>query len=120
MLTFKGGFTFALVSEKLDERLSVDLPLIYPAMGEFFNGYKFNGGADIRTQITNSLSLLIDGDVIKIPDEELFYESKFIGEYSINESWKILAGAKLTHGKYPYGNQTRLFPLFDVSYSWKK
>ena len=29
-------------SEKLDERLSVDLPLVYPVMGAFFNGYKFN------------------------------------------------------------------------------
>ncbi len=35
LFTLKGGFTFTIVSEKLDERLSVDLPLIYPGMGDF-------------------------------------------------------------------------------------
>lgn len=120
IITFKGGHTFAIVSDELDDRFSLDLPLIYPRMGEFFNGYKINIGADLRTHITNSISLLIDGDMFKIPNEEFFYESKLIGEYKVNKSWKILAGTKFTYGQYPYGKQTRLFPLFDVMYSWTK
>ena len=129
LLTFKGGFTFALVSDKLDERLSVDLPLIYPAMGEFFNGYKFNLGADVRHHFSDQFSVLLDGDVVFIPTvgldilgRELFdvWESKLLGEYEINNSWRILLGAKLIYGNYPFGNQTRLFPLFDITYRWTK
>jgi len=123
LLTFKGGFSFALgflYEEKLDERLSVDLPLIYPAMGEFFNGYKFNLGVDGRHHISDQFSVLLDGDAVIIPTEDIFWESKLLGEYQLNNQWGILLGAKLTYGNYPFGKQTRLLPLFDVTYRWPK
>ena len=37
---------------------------------------------------------------------------------SMNKNWKILGGAKITYGVYPYGNQTRLYPLLDIIYKW--
>ena len=120
LLTLKGGFTFALVSEKLDERLSVDLPLIYPAMGEFFNGYKFNLGVDARHHISGQFSVLLDGDAVIIPTEDIFWESKLLGEYQLNNQWGILLGAKLTYGNYPFGEQARILPLFDITYRWTK
>jgi len=120
LLTFKGGFTFSLVSEKLDERLSIDLPLIYPAMGEFFNGYKFNLGVDARHHFSDQFSVLLDGDVVSIPTEDIFWESKLLGEYEISNSWKILVGTKFTYGDYPFGKQKRLLPLFDITYRWTK
>ena len=120
LLTYKAGLTFAIVSDKLDERLSVDLPLIYPAMGEFFNGYKLNLGADARHHISNQFSVLLDGDVVSIPTEDIFWESKLLGEYEMNNSWKILVGTKFTYGDYPFGKQKRLIPLFDISYRWTK
>ncbi|MBC8312361.1 MAG: hypothetical protein H8E72_08640 [Candidatus Marinimicrobia bacterium] len=118
LLTLKGGFTFAIVSETLDERLSVDLPLIYSAMGEFFNGYKFNIGADARHQLSNQLSVLLDGDAVIIPSEDIFWESKLLSEYKLNESWKFLVGTKFTYGNYPFGKQARLLPLLDITYKW--
>ena len=120
LLTYKAGLTFAIVSDKLDERLSVDLPLIYPAMGEFFNGYKFNLGADARHHISGQFSVLLDGDVVIIPTEDIFWESKLLGEYEIHNSWKILVGTKFTYGDYPFGKQARLLPLFDITYRWTK
>jgi len=117
-LLLKVGATFALTSQKIDNRISIDLPLVYPRMGEYFNGYKVNVGLDIQHQYSNKISFLVDGDIFIIPEEELFYESKLIGEYKLNESWKILAGTKLTHGQYPFGKQTRLLPLFDITYQW--
>ena len=120
LLTYKAGLTFAIVSDKLDERLSVDLPLIYPAMGEFFNGYKLNLGADARHHISNQFSVLLDGDVVIIPTEDIFWESKLLGEYQLNNQWGILLGAKLTYGNYPFGKQTRLLPLFDITYRWTR
>jgi hypothetical protein len=120
LLTFKAGFTFSLVSEKLDERLSVDLPLIYPAMGEFFNGYKFNLGTDARHHFSDQFSVLLDGDVVIIPTEDIFWESKLLGEYQLNDKWGILLGTKLTYGHYPFGTQTRLLPLIDITYRWTK
>ena len=123
LLTFKGGFSFALgflYEEKLDERLSVDLPIIYPGMGAYFNGYKFNLGADARHHISDKISVLLDGDAVIIPTEDIFLESKLLGEYQLNNQWGILLGAKLTYGNYPFGKQTRLLPFFDVTYRWSK
>jgi len=120
LFTLKAGITFAIVSEKLDERLSVDLPIIYPAMGAYFNGYKFNLGADARHYFSDQLSVLLDGDVVIIPTEDIFLESKLLGEYQLNNQWGILLGAKLTYGHYPFGKQTRLLPLFDITYKWSE
>jgi hypothetical protein len=120
LITLKGGITFAIVSEKLDERLSVDLPIIYPAMGEFFNGYKFNIGADARYNVSDQFSVLLDGDAVIIPTEDIFWESKLLGEYQLNDKCGILLGTKLTYGNYPFGTQTRLLPLIDITYRWTK
>jgi hypothetical protein len=120
LFTLKAGITFAIVSEKLDERLSVDLPIIYPAMGAYFNGYKFNLGADARHHFSDQFSVLLDGDVVIIPTEDIFWESKLLGEYQLNDKWEILLGTKLTYGNYPFGTQTRLLPLIDITYRWTK
>ena len=123
LLTFKGGFSFALgllYEEKLDERLSVDLPIIYPAMGAFFNGYKFNFGVDARHHFSDKFSVLLDGDAVIIPTEDIFWESKLLGEYQLNDKWEILLGTKFTYGNYPFGTQTRLLPLIDITYRWTK
>jgi len=120
LLTFKGGFTFALVSEELDERLSVDLPIIYPKMGAYFNGHKFNLGADARYNVSDQFSVLLDGDAVIIPTEDIFWDTKLLGEYQLDNQWGILLGAKLTYGNYPFGKQTRLLPLLDIIYRWTK
>ena len=118
LFTLKGGFTFAIVSEKLDERLSIDLPLIYPGMGDFFNGYKINFGVDARHHFSEQLNLLLDGDAMIIPTEDIFWDTKLLAEYKLNDHYRILLGTKLTYGNYPFGKQTRLFPLFDIIYNW--
>lgn len=118
LFTLKGGFTFAIVSEKLDERLSVDLPLIYPGMGEFFNGYKLNFGIDARHHFSKQFNVLLDGDAVIIPTEDIFWGTKLLSEYQFNNHYRILLGCKLTYGIYPFGNQARLFPLFDIIYNW--
>ena len=118
LVTLKAGFTFAIVSETLDERLSVDLPLIYPGMGEFFNGYKINFGVDGRHYFSEQLSVLLDGDAVIIPTEDIFWDTKLLAEYRLNDHYRILLGTKLTYGNYPFGKQARLFPLFDLIYNW--
>ncbi len=117
LITFKGGFTFSIISNDLDERLSVDLPIIYPSMGEFFNGYKLNIGSDIRYNISNYFDIFFDFDTVIIPNEDIFWGSKLIVEYEINDSWNVLVGSKLTYGHYPFGKQSRMLPLFDIIYN---
>jgi hypothetical protein len=123
LLTFKSGFSFALgflYEQKLDERLSVDLPIIYPGMGAYFNGYKLNFGVDVRHHISDNFSVLLEGDAVIIPTEDIFWESKLLSKYQLNDKWGILLGTKLTYGNYPFGKQTRLLPFFDVTYRWSK
>ena len=72
LLTIKGGFEFSIISDNLDERSTTDLPLVYPSMGSFFNGYKFNFGIDVRYNVSNEFSILLDGDAVLIPSENIF------------------------------------------------
>jgi len=118
LFTFKGGLKFAIVSEKLDERLSIDLPLIYPAMSHYFNGYKFDFGVDARHHVSDKFNVLLDADAVIIPTEDIFWEGKLLAEYQLNDKWEILLGTKLTYGNYPFGTQARLLPLFDIIYNW--
>jgi hypothetical protein len=89
-------------------------------MGAYFNGHKFNLGADARYNVSDQFSVLLDGDAVIIPTEDIFWESKLLGEYQLDNQWGILLGAKLTYGNYPFGKQTRLLPLLDITYQWTK
>ena len=93
---------------------------VVKAFKEYFNGYKFNLGADARHHISDKFSVLLDGDAVVIPTEDIFWESKLLGEYQLNDKWGILLGTKLTYGNYPFGTQTRLLPLIDITYRWTK
>ena len=87
-------------------------------MGAYFNGYKFNFGVDARHHVSDKFNVLLDADAVIIPTEDIFWESKLLGEYQLNDKWEILLGSKLTYGNYPFGTQARLLPLFDIIYNW--
>jgi len=126
LLTAKAGVTFALGSNGLDNRTSIDLPLIYHRLGVLYSKVGFRLGFDLLRRLTPRWSALLDGDFFILPglSGNLALEHKGLLLSSKGKRFKFLLGYKLVVAKYPdgYPNKSRvqwhLFPLLDVIWSW--
>ena len=59
-------------------------------------------------------------DLIFLPEEDVFFEHKLLGNYQLSTKYILSAGYKLTHGSYPFGKQWDVFPIIDLSWRWEK
>ena len=118
-LTGKAGLSICPGCE-LDKRHLVDLPLTYPRMTVYHHGFASNVGLDLDYIYSEKISLKTDIDLIIIPDEDVFVENKFMINYKLSPKYTLTGGIKLTQGTYPFGKQLDIFPLIDLSWSWKK
>ena len=115
--TLKGGIALGLSFGNLDDRMIIELPIIYPRYIKYFSSITYNLGFDSRFNISNSLSFLSDIDVIFFGSNQ-FLENKFLFDIQLNKSIGICLGSKLAYGEYSYGKKWRLLPLFDLIYNW--
>lgn len=122
LLTGKGGISFAIKNGKLDSRTTIDLPIVFPRLGVYYNGYAVNLGADLLQQLTKKLQFLSDVDVILLPgaDEDFTFEHKGLFIWNKHSDFRILVGYKLVYGEYPFGIQWHLLPLFDLEWGRSK
>ena len=126
LLTTKVGLSFPLGSRELDDRTSIDLPLIYHRLGVLYSKVGFRLGVDLLRSLTPYWDVLLDGDLFVLPGlpGNLALEHKGLLLRSKGQRVKLLFGYKLVVAKYPdgYPNQSRvqalLFPLLDVIWSW--
>ena len=125
-VTFKAGMTFAFISGGLDDRVTIDLPIVFHRMMVMQNGYGFNVGVDLLHQLTAKLLLWTDVDFILIPgvDENFAMENKGILIYERNHNFRTLIGYKLVYGKYPAGypldfkSFLHILPILDLQWGW--
>ena len=105
---------------EIDKRHLVDLPLAYPRMAVYHHGIAANAGIDWSYNYTEKITFKTDLDLIFLPEEDVFFEHKFLGNYNLSTKYTLSAGYKLTHGKYPFGKQWDVFPIIDLSWRWEK
>jgi hypothetical protein len=126
LLTTKAGATFALGSNGLDDRTSIDLPLIYHRLGVLYSKVGFRLGIDLLCSLTSHWSVLLGGDLFLLPGlpGDLALEHKGLLLRSKGKRFKFSLGYKLVVAKYPdgYPNKSRvqwhLFPLLDMIWTW--
>lgn len=121
-LTLKAGISLAVKSNLLDERTSIDLPLVYNRLAVFYHGYGFRFGVDFEGPIGKDFKYVIDADYFYIPKVNFnnAFETKTLFYWQLSDRSQICLGAKLVYGEYPFGNQWHLLlPLIDFQYSWK-
>jgi len=121
IITGKAGLGIGLkLGGKLDDRTTIDLPVIYPRLGVFYNGFALNAGVDFEESISESVGFLIDGDVFLLPGAEypFFFEQKGLSFLTTTGRVRYMIGYKLTYGKYPYGTQWQILPLADIQWGW--
>ena len=119
-ITGKAGLTLAYSSEEMDGRTTIDLPVVFPRLGVFYNGYAVNFRLGFTGTLLPRLGLLTDLNVLLLPgmEEGFAFEHKNLLTWVLSNRTDIQIGYKLICGEYPFGVQWHLLPLFDVLWHW--
>lgn len=121
LVTFKAGLAFGLKFGGLDERTTIDLPLVYNRLAVFYHGYQLKAGFDLDGRLYKRWHYSLDADYFYIPgvDHNKAVEHKGLIIWRKSDKTKITLGCKLVYGEYPFGSQWHLFiPIFDIQKSW--
>ena len=119
-LSGTAGLTLAYCSKKLDKRTTIDLPVVFPRLGVFYNGYGINFMLGFTGALSPRLGLLTDLNVLLLPgmEEDFTFEHKNLLTWALSSRADIQIGYKLICGEYPFGVQWHLLPLLDVLWRW--
>jgi hypothetical protein len=129
--TGKAGLGFAVRFGELDDRTTIDLPLVFQRLAVFYNGWLVRFGGDLTGPVTGRWHYWIDCDLFLIPgaEENLGFEHKGLLLWHKSDRFRVAVGYKLVYGEYPYGTQWHLLPprlpgfplwipLFDLQWAW--
>ncbi len=122
-LTGKGGVSIALKTGEMDERTTIDLPVVFPRMALFLHGYQLNLGMDLLGKLRGRWAIWADVDLLMIPgaEESFSLEHKGMAIWSRSERFQVLIGYKLVYGAYPHYPRARtqwhLLPLLDLQWA---
>ncbi|NVO20655.1 MAG: hypothetical protein HXX13_13220 [Bacteroidetes bacterium] len=116
IISLTGGFALALRTGKIDPMATIDLPVFFPRMAQYYKGVSIRVGSSFQGRILKNWNYE--------ENIRLFFvtrnETNFNAENSGNIFWKlgkkltIKGGYILTYGSYPFGNHWQLWPSFDL------
>jgi len=115
-----GGVNVGLVFGELDERTSIDLPLVYHRLGVFYNRYGIEMGFDFFKQITDAISCKVDFGARVLPkfSGSYSFEHKLLLSWQKSERIRFSTGYKYVNADFPYGKKSRLLPYLPIAESW--
>lgn len=119
LLTLKSGLKFAINSQDLDSRTTIDLPLVYPRMQVFYETFALQYGIDVVSHIAGNFYSDANFEIFHCPgsDENVAIEFSNMYSWLKSEKTQISLGFKIVGGKYPFGSQTHLLPMFDIKWT---
>ena len=123
LLTAKLGLAFGIKFGGLDDRTTIDLPLVYNRLAIFYHGYQLRGGLDLDGHLYKRWYYSLDMDYFYTPnvDHNKAFEHKGLLIWQKSKQTRITVGYKLVYGEYPFGSQWHLFiPLLDIQKSWNR
>ena len=104
LFTAKAGLLLGLGGGELNSLSTIDVPLVYPRLAVYYNGWGVRLGADYVQTFTGQWSGFIDGDLFLYPGSSngLFYESKILLMWTKSSRFRVMFGYKITYGEYPF------------------
>ena len=130
-LTGKAGLLLGLGGGDLDPTSTIDVPLVYPRLAVYYNGWGLRLGADYEAPVKGRWSGFVDGDVFLYPGSAsaLFFETKVLLIWTKSSRLRFMVGYKLTYGEYPFGSHWQIlppklptfpggWPLIDIQITW--
>ena len=131
LLTGKAGLLFGLGGSDLDPTSTIDIPLVYPRLAVYYNGWGLRLGSDYMAPIKGRWSGFVDGDVFMYPGSAsaLFFETKALLIWTKSSRLRFMVGYKITYGEYPFGSHWQIlppklptlpggWPLIDIQITW--
>jgi hypothetical protein len=121
ILTTNLNLNFVL-GEKINPIYTVDIPLIYPRFAPAFIGPVVSLKSNIQGKLYRRFQYQTSLDFFHINGKEsqTFIENKMLFGYAKNDKIKFLGGVILSHGQYPFGNQSNIIPYFNVIFTFGK
>ncbi len=120
LLSIKAGVNFALKSSDLDQRSTIDLPIIFPRLAVYYHGLSYRFGSDLQGKFFRRWDYLVDSEIFYTPagDENFAFEHEGLLLWNKSERFQFSIGYKLVYGEYPYGTQWHLlFPMLDLQWA---
>jgi len=121
VLTAKAGFCIAFKSGNLDERTTIDLPVVFPRLYVFYRGYGLRTGFNAFGKLFKRWTGSMDVDFFYYPgaEQKMAFEHQGRVVWCKNSRFKMFAGYQLSYGEYPFGTQWHLLaPLLDLQWGW--
>jgi len=131
LMTGKTGLGLGKAFGDLDERTTIDFPLIYQRLSPLYNGAYLRIGADFVISIAKKWELHLDDDLFLMANKDatIGFEHKGLLVWKKSDRFRATVGYKVVFGQYPFGNQWNLIPpyipllpiwvpLFDFQWGW--
>lgn len=131
LMTGKVGIGLGKAFGDLDDRTTIDFPLIFQRLSPLYNGVYLRMGTDFVMSIAKNLEIQLDDDlfVMANQDEALGFEHKGLLVWKKSDHFKATVGYKVVFGQYPFGHQWNIMPpriqllpvwipLFDFQWGW--
>ena len=122
LLTAKAGLALGIKFGGLDDRTTIDLPLIYNRLAVFYHGYQLRAGIEGQGKFYKNWNYLLDADYFYIPavDHNKSFEHKGMILWNKSPVTQIAFGYKLVYGDYPFGGQWHVLPVLDIQKAWMR
>lgn len=115
LFTLKFDYIFAIRTGEVDPASTIDMPVFYPRMAQYYEGSVFR----IETNMTGKIIKKIFYEeylrifLVTRNQNNFFFENNGYINFLTGKCFNIKIGYNLSYGEYPFGNQWQLWPAFD-------
>ncbi len=119
-LSIRAGIQFALKFKESTLPL-IEKPIIYQRTSVYHDQILWYVGADLDAHLNSFINYSVDLDFLSvgIGIDDWAVEHKGMLMMKITNSLMVLAGYKVSYGTYPDTNRFGIYPLFDISWTYK-
>ena len=101
--------------------VTIDLPVIFPRSAAWHDGVTGEAGLAWAGRVRGPIhaSLAIDLFLMADPVSSYSLEQTATLTWRISPHWALMGGVKYVSGAYPFGEQSHVLPLVDLTYAWR-
>lgn len=111
--TIEAGVAFAL--GRLDERVMIDVPIVYPRMVIYQDGWQISARGTYEVMLSEHIQVTGSAAAFASIDHQ-FIELTPRVSWVFNEHWAVHLDPVVTWGMYPFGNEWQMVILPDLTY----
>lgn len=122
IVNLRAGFAWTYRTGDVDPLATIDLPLFYPRMANYYDAVSLRAGISSLYPIAKRWMLEEGFQVFILTRNQhnFFFENSGSVSWRIKRSFRLKAGYNLSYGSYPFGNHWQLWPSIDILFGSRK